>query len=158
MSQRRPTQSQLEANTELKIMQKPLFFQCFFNISRKSLEAHPGRSRTRKSLPKDGPGAASESLGPPWKPLGRLGEPSGKAKTRQGEDQRVLQGNTPGILRDAGLAPPSKACGHFGEPSGKARARQGEHSGKTKGFSRGNTPGILRGADDPPKAQLRISF
>ena len=55
MNQRKSTWSQRETKMDLKIMQKPLFFLCFFNILKKCLEAYPRQRQTRKSLPEAGP-------------------------------------------------------------------------------------------------------
>ena len=52
----RPTSGQLEANMDLKLIEKPLFFLCFFNILRKSSEAIGH--------------ALGDSLGTPWGVLG----------------------------------------------------------------------------------------
>ena len=60
---------------DLKIIEKPLFFLSFFDILKKALQAYPRWDQTRKGLPKDGPGAASDDLGPPWGALESLGQP-----------------------------------------------------------------------------------
>ena len=56
MSQRGPTRGQLEANMDLKIIEKPLFFLGFSNTSRQSMEALAN--------------ALGDPFGTPWAPLG----------------------------------------------------------------------------------------
>ena len=56
ISQRRPTWGQFEAHTDLKIIEKPLFFLGFSNIFKKSLESF-GK-------------ALGDPLGTPWGAFG----------------------------------------------------------------------------------------
>ena len=70
MSQQGPTWDQLEANTNLKIIEKPLFFPGFFHILRNSLEAFGIALGDSLGMPWGAPGDASESLGRPGERLG----------------------------------------------------------------------------------------
>ena len=67
MSQRGPTWGQLEANMDLEIIEKPLFFLGFFNISRKSLEVIGNALGQPLGTPW---GALGDALGTPWEVLG----------------------------------------------------------------------------------------
>ena len=68
MKQRRPTWGQLEARTDVKIIEKPLFFLGFSNNLKKSFKSFG-------NVFGDALGSLRGRLGRPW---GRLGEPWGR--------------------------------------------------------------------------------
>ena len=82
MNQRRPTWGQLESNIHLKIIEKPLFFLGFFNISGKSLETLGNALKSVRVGLGDASGTPWEHLERPWgrlgRPWGRLGTPWGR--------------------------------------------------------------------------------
>ena len=83
MSQRRPIRAQFESNINLKIVEKPLFFLGFFNISRKFVET----CGNALGSVREGLGSA---LGTPWRAFGEAGDALGGPSGRPGTPWKVL--------------------------------------------------------------------
>ena len=101
MSQCGPTWGQLETNMGLKIIEKPLFFLGFFNISKKSLEALGNALEDAWGGPGDAWGNLGGTLGdflrtrgrlevPAARPWGRLGGLPGNLGTPRGTCWKAL--------------------------------------------------------------------
>ena len=94
MSQRGPTWGQLQANMDLKIIEKTLFFFSFFNILREALEASGNALEDSLGGPGVTLGTPWGALGKPWEALGAPWEALGTPWEALGTPWKTLLGRT----------------------------------------------------------------